>query len=100
VRVDIRGETQMLEGPDDEADYAEGEWVENAAGEMEFHAADGSVISADAFNEPAGDAGVTGDAVETGDAVDAVVDSAAEAPAEATNDTAATAEEGGDEPAS
>ncbi len=50
VRIDIRGETQPIEGPD-EADYAEGEWVQNAAGEMEFHAADGTVISANEWNE-------------------------------------------------
>ena len=50
VRVDIRGETQHLEGPDDE-DYAEGEWVENAEGVMEFHSADGSIMSADQWSE-------------------------------------------------
>ena len=50
VRVDIRGETQHMEGPD-EADYAEGEWVENAEGVMEFRAADGSVVSAAEWNE-------------------------------------------------
>ena len=50
VRVDIRGETQHREAPD-EADYAEGEWVENAEGVMEFRAADGSVISAAEWNE-------------------------------------------------
>jgi len=50
VRIDIRGETQQIEGPD-EADYAEGEWVQNEAGEMEFHAADGSVVSANEWNE-------------------------------------------------
>ena len=51
VRVDIRGETQVAEGepaggyPDD-VEYAEGEWVDNAeTGKMEWHAADGSVMS-------------------------------------------------------
>ncbi|MFZ4810374.1 MAG: transcription termination/antitermination protein NusA, partial [Ilumatobacteraceae bacterium] len=52
VRVDIRGETQLPHGEDD-ADYAEGEWVENADGVMEFRAADGSVVSAAEWNEQA-----------------------------------------------
>ena len=52
VRVDIRSETQVAEGvpaggyADDDVEYAEGEWVANAeTGEMEWHAADGSVMS-------------------------------------------------------
>jgi N utilization substance protein A len=45
LRIDIRGENQLDEGPDD-TEYAEGEWVENEAGVMEFRAADGSVVSA------------------------------------------------------
>jgi transcription termination/antitermination protein NusA len=51
VRVDIRSETQVAEGVSaggylDDVEYAEGEWVANAeTGEMEWHAADGSVIS-------------------------------------------------------
>src|SRR5690606_32727909 len=52
VRVDIRSETQVAEGVpaggylDDDVEYAEGEWRENAeSGEMEWHAADGSVVS-------------------------------------------------------
>ena len=45
VRIDIRGETQVVEGPDD-TDYAEGEWVTNAeTGAMEWHAADGTVLT-------------------------------------------------------
>ena len=51
VRIDIRGESQPVEeveAPYDEADYAEGEWVENAeTGKMEWHSADGTVVSAD-----------------------------------------------------
>ena len=51
VRVDIRSETQVAEGVPaggivDDVEYAEGEWVANAdTGDMEWHAADGSVIS-------------------------------------------------------
>ena len=52
VRVDIRSETQVAEGvpaggyADDDVEYAEGEWVANAeTGDMEWHAADGSVMS-------------------------------------------------------
>jgi N utilization substance protein A len=52
VRVDIRSETQVAEGVPaggivvDDVEYAEGEWVTNAeTGDMEWHAADGSVIS-------------------------------------------------------
>jgi transcription termination/antitermination protein NusA len=57
VRIDIRGENQPIEGPDD-ADYEEGEWVENAEGVMEFRGADGSVVSAAEWNEQlTGDSG-------------------------------------------
>jgi N utilization substance protein A len=53
VRVDIRSETQVAEGVpaggdrlDPDVEYAEGQWVENTeTGQMEWHAADGSVIS-------------------------------------------------------
>ena len=56
VRVDIRGETQHLEGPDD-TEYAEGEWVRNEAGNMEFRMADGTVMSADEWSgQQAGEA--------------------------------------------
>ena len=50
VRVDIRSETQLAEGipaggRDADVEYADGEWRANAeTGEMEWHAADGSVI--------------------------------------------------------
>jgi len=51
VRIDIRGESQPSHGAvEDEADYAEGEWVENAAGAMEFRMADGSVMSMEEWN--------------------------------------------------
>jgi N utilization substance protein A len=69
VRVDIRSETQVAEGipaggyRDDPVEYDEGEWVPNAeSGEMEWHAADGSVMSqaewaggAPVADEPAAD---------------------------------------------
>ena len=50
VRVDIRSETQLAEGipaggRDADVEYADGEWRANAeSGEMEWHAADGSVV--------------------------------------------------------
>ena len=53
MRIDIRSETQLAEGIparrdelDPGVEYAEGQWVANAdTGQMEWHAADGSVIS-------------------------------------------------------
>jgi N utilization substance protein A len=51
VRIDIRGESQPSHGAvEDEADYAEGEWVENAAGAMEFRMSDGSIMTMDEWN--------------------------------------------------
>ena len=58
VRIDIRSETQLAEGvPSRRAElepgveYEEGQWVTNAAsGEMEWHAADGTVISETEWN--------------------------------------------------
>jgi N utilization substance protein A len=53
VRIDIRGETQVVDDIPEE-DYEEGEWVPNAeSGEMEWHAADGSVVTQDQYNEQA-----------------------------------------------
>ncbi len=58
VRIDIRSESQLLEGDvaDDaygaEQGYAEGEWVQNAdTGEMEWHDAAGNVVSANEWAE-------------------------------------------------
>jgi N utilization substance protein A len=52
VRIDIRSETQLAEGVqprselDADVEYAEGQWIQNAeSGEMEWHAADGTVMS-------------------------------------------------------
>ena len=55
VRIDIRGESQPLDtGEDDDVVYEEGEWVPNAeTGEMEWHAADGSVITQQEWNAQA-----------------------------------------------
>ena len=61
VRIDIRSETQLAEGVpprreelDEGVEYAEGQWVTNAAtGEMEWHAADGTVISEAEWNAQA-----------------------------------------------
>jgi N utilization substance protein A len=56
VRIDIRGETQHLQGPDEglEGEYAEGEWVQNAdTGEMEWHSADGTVMTQREYNAAA-----------------------------------------------
>jgi N utilization substance protein A len=48
VRIDIRGETEPASGPDDDTEYAEGEWVTNAdTGAMEWRAADGTVLTQD-----------------------------------------------------
>ena len=69
LRVDIKSESQLAEeeaggggGYDDAVDYAEGEWVQNAeTGAMEWHAADGSVVSAEQWEhggEPAPEAPV------------------------------------------
>ena len=63
VRVDIRSETQLAEGipaggRDADVEYADGEWRTNAeTGEMEWHAADGSVISESDWQAQATDEG-------------------------------------------
>ncbi len=56
VRVDIRGESQPAGGHfhDDDVVYEEGEWLQNAeTGEMEWHAADGSVVTQQEWTEQA-----------------------------------------------
>jgi N utilization substance protein A len=74
VRVDIRSETQLAEGipaggRDHDVEYADGEWRANAeTGEMEWHAADGSVISESDWQAQAA-AGGTAD-VEVADNAD------------------------------
>jgi N utilization substance protein A len=59
VRIDIRSETQLAEGvparrEEEEVEYAEGQWVTNTqTGEMEWHAADGTVMSEAEWNAQA-----------------------------------------------
>jgi transcription termination/antitermination protein NusA len=86
-RVDIRSETQQDEEP--AAEYAEGEWVENASGELVWQPAEGgdTISAADA-----GYAGEGEKSPESGaDAPDAPAAPAAEAP-----DDAAAASAGGE----
>jgi N utilization substance protein A len=66
VRIDIRSETQLAEGVDGggyaaslepAVEYAEGEWIANSdTGEMEWHAADGTVVSQSEWAESTGSA--------------------------------------------
>jgi N utilization substance protein A len=72
VRIDIRGETEQVGGYDD-ADYEEGQWVQNPeSGEMEWHAADGSIVTQQQYEQGGALAAPTGDdggavAAPTGD---------------------------------
>jgi N utilization substance protein A len=58
VRIDIRSESQLAdgvparsEGLEEGVEYAEGQWIQNAgSGEMEWHAADGTVMSEAQWN--------------------------------------------------
>jgi transcription termination/antitermination protein NusA len=80
-RVDIKSETQANEEAQGifRSDYADGEWITNPdSGELEFHAADGSVVSAAEWS--ANDA-ADGAAGAAADAAPAEVVSAAEAEA-------------------
>ena len=100
VRVDIRSETQLAEGipaggRDADVEYADGEWRANAeSGEMEWHAADGSVISESDWQAQA--------AAATEEAADGDVEGADADEAAATDEVAADAEGAeevaGDEP--
>jgi N utilization substance protein A len=103
VRVDIRSETQVAEGVPsgygEDVEYAEGEWVANPeTGEMEWHAADGSVMSQ---AEWAGDGAATEAVAEEAATEDAATEDAATEDAateEAATEDAAT-EDAADEPA-
>jgi N utilization substance protein A len=112
VRIDIRSETQLAEGiparggePEETVEYAEGQWVTNEAGENEWHAADGTVISEaewtaqqagqDAIAEPSEATDMTAEPSEATDITAEPAEAAdviAEA-VEATDDTVASADE-------
>ncbi len=108
VRIDIRSETQDADGETSggyaaelgNVEYAEGEWVENAeSGEMEWHAADGSVISQAEWAAQTSD-GVEEEAAESGedeapDAPDAP--EAPEAPESSDSEVTDGEAEGGDD---
>jgi N utilization substance protein A len=102
VRVDIRSETQLAEGipaggRDADVEYADGEWRANAeTGEMEWHAADGSVISESDWQAQAA-AAQAGDAAE-GAVADADLGDAAEGSASDEADEARGGSEADDEP--
>jgi N utilization substance protein A len=91
VRVDIRSETQLAEGVpadviDVDVEYAEGAWVQNTeTGEMEWHAADGTVISEDEWQRQ--------QAVATRAEADEVSESTEQASAEETTAEEATTED-------
>jgi N utilization substance protein A len=59
-RIDIKSETQFADEAagityEDDVEYAEGEWVANKdTGAMEFHSADGTIVSAEAWEGGAG----------------------------------------------
>ncbi len=99
LRVDIKSETQLADeesgraGLDPDVEYAEGEWVPNAVtGEMEWHAADGSVVSAEQWAEGSPEDEVTS-AVAPDDDAEASTppDAGAEAAVEADADAGAEA---------
>jgi N utilization substance protein A len=102
VRVDIRSESQVAEGVpaggylEPHVEYAEGEWRENSeSGEMEWHAADGSVLSQTEWVEQT--EGVVADpaADDAGDDADQDAGEAAQAGSETTEDDAG--EDAGDD---
>ncbi len=79
VRVDIRSESQVAEGVpaggylEQHVEYAEGEWRENAeSGEMEWHAADGSVLSQTQWEEATEGVSKSTDEATEGDEAEAV----------------------------
>jgi N utilization substance protein A len=105
VRIDIRSETQLAEGIparrdelEEGVEYEEGQWVANTeTGLMEWHAADGSVISEAEWNAQAAAANAS-PAEAAADATSSGGGDGADAPAEdtATGAEAEVAAEGGD----
>ncbi len=103
VRVDIRSESQVAEGVpaggylEQHVEYAEGEWRENAeSGEMEWHAADGSVLSQSQWEEATNGPSESTDEATEGDDSEAAESGDEATDADTTSDEAA-AEESGDE---
>ncbi|MEM9041007.1 MAG: transcription termination factor NusA [Actinomycetota bacterium] len=103
VRVDIRSETQLAEGVPaggrdaEDVDYADGQWVANAeTGEMEWHAADGTVISESAWQDQQ-----AAEAAAQRAAAEAEADAETEAPVEdaASADAETPAEDAAEAPA-
>ena len=98
VRIDIRSESQLADGVpagayltagEPAVEYAEGEWVTNPdTGEMEWHAADGTVVSQSEWAESSGvelESDAPAEDGSAGDSDDVVADG--DAPAEADADT-------------
>jgi len=98
VRIDIRSESQLADGVpagayltagEPAVEYAEGEWVTNPdTGEMEWHAADGTVVSQSEWAESSGvelESDASAHDGTAGDSDDAVAEDAV--PAEADADT-------------
>ena len=105
VRIDIRSETQDADGETSggyaaelgNVEYAEGEWVENAeSGEMEWHAADGSVISQAEWAAQTSD-GVEEEAAESGEDEALEASEAPEAPESSESEVTDGEAEGGDD---
>lgn len=105
VRIDIRSETQDADGETSggyaaelgNVEYAEGEWVENAeSGEMEWHAADGSVISQAEWAAQTSD-GVEEEAAESGEDEAPEASETPEVPDSSDSEVADGEAEGGDD---
>ena len=101
-RVDIKSETQLAEEDagiyrsderyerEEGVEYAEGEWVPNAqSGELEWHAADGTVVSAQEWAAGDADAGEGGEGEVEAAPTDATVEEAAGATEEAAEEALA-----------
>ncbi len=100
VRVDIRSETQYAEGvpsggsDEEDVDYADGQWVANAeTGEMEWHAADGTVISESAWQDQQAAALAAEAQAEAAEAAAAEAAAAASESADAEQDGEETADD-------
>ena len=87
LRIEIKSEAQAAAeasgfGPDaDPVEYAEGAWVQNReTGEMEWHAADGTVIGADEWERQAHRASQEAQAVRDNPAAEVAPAAEAETP--------------------